>query len=482
MTTEPSIQAEPPQTPPDSDGGATGVLRGILARRDAARHGGSMPPAAAIRPQQTPQRAVATALGRAAQNACNMPLVPIEIALSGMTLAELPEYTPENAVLLVLEAGPDQLGVAVLDPSLVAALIESEVMGRVSSTPLVARRPTATDAAMAAAFINAALAELQAELSDSDDRLSIEAYRYASFVDDPRPLALMLEDCGYLAIRASLRLGNGGAREGGLMMMLPQQPGARAIKPKTHRQDEGAAQAGSTLSETAASPVPAGALRAAVMACPINLQAILCRRQISLRELRQLAPGSTLSLRADAIESASLETLDGRQLALGKLGELDGLRALRLRRVSAGSDDAKGAVPSVAAQDGPALPDMGMGGLDAPESGFAMGLDDESEAGFDLPDIGTADTSAIGANDADWPTQDLTDITTPEEGEDDQDTENVFADWGLEDSAEAATAEPPMDDIAAPDAFRQDDDSDSDAESPGLLDLNKPLDFGDIAV
>ncbi|MRX51054.1 hypothetical protein GI374_11460 [Paracoccus sp. S-4012] len=321
---------------------AGGVLRGLLKPRAApvAPAGGvAVPPP----PPPSLERAVAGALARAAERTHGLALYAERIRLQGLSLAEIAETLPEGGLLAVVEGPGEALGVVALCPLAVAALIEMQAMGRLAAQAPAARRPTRTDAAIAAGFVNQALAEIAAATAALPFGAGLEGYRYASHLDDPRPLPLMLEEVGFRAIDARLRLGPGGRREARVFIALP---GPDAV--------------GRKLAEPAAAPAPVNppkrprrTLAAAVAAAPVPLTAVLCRRSVTLRELRQLAPGATLTLPRAALGEVTLETATGQTVARGRLGENDGAYAVRLH----GREDAGGAGPQPAE---PPIADLGL--------------------------------------------------------------------------------------------------------------------------
>ncbi len=296
------------------------VLRALLAGRS---RGGASAPAVSQPPPVTPERAIATAVARAAQDLYGLPVYPTEVTPLAATLAELTELLPDQALLAVVEGAGDGLGVIGLAPDLVAALIEFQVTGRVANRTAEPRKPTRTDAIICADFVNAVLQNLAQDPAVLHDFGWRGLWRYASFVDVPRPLALMLEDVGYRLARVTLRLGEGSQSEAQMLIALPaarvvSNPAAQVAQ-RQDRDDDGFA----------------ALLAKKVHAAPVRLSGVLCRRQISLRELRQLAPGKQIALPAGAIHLAKLETARGDLIASGHVGERDGFYALRL---SAGAD------------------------------------------------------------------------------------------------------------------------------------------------
>lgn len=268
------------------------------------------------------------ALARAARDTMALVLETPVLAATRRSLAELLDLAPERALVLVLEGPGEGLGVMMIAPPVLAALIEAQTMGRVQAGAAPPRRATRTDAAMVAGFIDAALAGLEAALAAEDDLIWAGGFRYASFLDDPRPLGLLLEDAPYRVLQAELALG-GGAKRGGLLLALPAE--GRGERPQG---DAGA------LTEPAAAMAFAAALGAQVMAADCMLEAVLHRVTVPLSAVIGLKPGDMVPLPMAALERIALEGIDGRARGAGKLGQNRGMRAVRLT-----AEQAAAAVP-----------------------------------------------------------------------------------------------------------------------------------------
>lgn len=326
-----------PQRNADAKTATDCVLNRRLAERDRARmagSGGAMARHAGL----DPDRAAATALARAAEKQARLPIFVEQVEQARMTLPELTETLPERAMLTIVEGSGDGLGVVAICPNLLASLIEMQAMGRVTSRPAPPRRPTRTDAAISADFVNALLAELTQDLPRQDGCPGYDGFRYATFLDDPRPLGLMLDDGVFSRLSIRFRIGAGGQRDGSLMIAVPAMPQANPAA---------TIRTGLPAPITEA-PRPATVpLSAAMQAAPIRLVGILCRRKMSLEALRKLAPGTLIPLPQNALDEAMVETAHGQFLARGRLGEANGFHALRLR----GPADAAGQTISNAGQD-----------------------------------------------------------------------------------------------------------------------------------
>lgn len=329
--TTPSAQASPQTRAP--------VLSLMIADRAKSRAVGDVGTSGAT--SVSFERAAATALGRAAERQHRLPVFVESVSFGAMSLSELPEYLPDRALLTVVEAGRDSLGVMALCPAFLASLIEMQALGRITSRAPEPRRPTRTDAAISADFVNSFLAELGRELAGRKESAEFAQFRYATFVEDPRPLALMLEDGPMMRLTLRFRVGSGGQRDASIMIALPvsqpvcaPSPGGRLLPPAT--------------GTPAASAAIAPTLEQAVKEAPITVRGILCRCTLTLRALRGLSAGSVFPLPHHAINDASIETTRGQILARGRLGERDGFHAIRLRAPSSARDGSQSDAGAVA--------------------------------------------------------------------------------------------------------------------------------------
>lgn len=308
------------------------VLRRMIAKRDnrlslAIRNG----------PDDKPSidRIAATALGRAAERLHHLPVFIERVDLAPCSASELKELLPERALLTVLEGKHDDLGVMALCPSFLASIIEMQAIGRVTSRPVTGRRPTRTDSMIAADFVNALLAELAREVPSGSGGPSFASYRYATYIDDPRPLVLMLEDGQMQRLSLNFRVGPGGQRDASILIALPATESCQKV-PTFMKNDNVPARIG-LAAPSAPSPASVS-LRQAVHEAPIDVVGILCRRKLSLHELRGLGPGSTIPLSQNVLDEARIETRQRQFLAQGRLGESDGFHAIRLKSAAASAN------------------------------------------------------------------------------------------------------------------------------------------------
>lgn len=285
----------------------------------------------------TPARAAATACGRVAERLYGLAVRPLSVEPGAITLAELTELLPERALLAVLQGPGDHIGTLALCPEVVAALVEIQALGRVTARPVERRPPTRSESMLCTDFVDALMAELQSALQGLPGFPHVPTMRFATALDDPRPLSLMLEDGPFRSIDFHLSLGGSETRNGRMLLVLPPAEDALA-----HSTQE------SRIECAVAPEAPETPAAATMPDIPVELVGILCRRTVTLGELRGLGAGKLLHLPRVRLAEARVETPQGQLLACGKFGEYEGCHAIRLRDPDAATVKGKEAVPNAA--------------------------------------------------------------------------------------------------------------------------------------
>lgn len=270
-----------------------------------------------------PEKALALALGRGALDELGLGLDVLALDLAVQGQAELLEGVEPLSLVAMLQGAEDALAVMVLDPAMLAGILEVQTTGKVGHEVPEARRPTRTDAAMCAGLIDRVLTAFEAAFDGATPGW-IRGFRYAGFLADPRPLALMLEDGGFHTFRARLDLGPG-AREAGLLLAYPDT-GDAAIT---------AASGGDPVVAAGTTAVPvagvwSAALQQAVLEAHVQLEAVLARLRLPLSQAMTLRPGDILDLPDAGLERIDLQAGAGRVMACARLGQIRNHRALRL--------------------------------------------------------------------------------------------------------------------------------------------------------
>lgn len=258
-------------------------------------------------------------LARAARDRLSLSVEVTALIMQRQSLAELLELPPHHALIAVLQGPAESMGLLILSPPVLAAMIEAQTLGKVSTSPLASRKPTRTDAAMVAPTLDAALEGLEQALAQEADLHWAGGFRYASFLDDPRPLGLLLEDIDYRVLTADLSLGLG-ARQGAVILALPAE-GKGAMPAAAVSGPDAAAQSGLVFAQALAEQVEE-------TACVLD--AVVSRVSLPLNRVLGLKVGEVIPLLRAAIDRIQVEGMDGRRLAEGRLGQNRGMRAIRL--------------------------------------------------------------------------------------------------------------------------------------------------------
>jgi len=263
--------------------------------------------------QLTAAKALRVALAQAAREVAGLDASAGAIEERRLTLEPMVADLPEHALMALIEGPDSRFGLAVLDPDLVAALIEIQTTGRVVPHPAVPRPPTRTDAILCADFLDRLLELVETRLTEAGHELApaLTGFRYALALGDLAAVPLTLDERPYRRLAGTVSLGEG-AKTGQIQLILPFDP------PGQGRQ--GAAEAEAF----------GAALRAQLLTTRAELSATLLRREMRLDALLALAPGSLIPVPRAALARIAIEDLDGRVVAHGRLGQSAGHRALRL--------------------------------------------------------------------------------------------------------------------------------------------------------
>jgi flagellar motor switch protein FliM len=244
--------------------------------------------------------------------------------------ARLVALVPEGALLVLLDGPDGSAGAIMLDAATLGAVIEMQTMGQVQPRPPRDRPLTRTDAAMAAPLVDGILRRLSQSLADHPDSYWTCGFHFGAMIEDRRSLGLALTGTDYHLFRMQLYLGPV-LREGEVMLALPQ-----CADPDQPRQDAELVVASERLQQR-------------LLSAPVRLEAVLCRLSLPLSELGKLAVGDVLHVPPDVLRTVSLDAGGQRGVATGRLGQMDGMRALRLNLAGAVADQA--VLPATGAQE-----------------------------------------------------------------------------------------------------------------------------------
>ncbi|WP_213545633.1 FliM/FliN family flagellar motor switch protein [Vannielia litorea] len=348
---------------------------------------GAPDPALAVAGLPPVEKALGLAMARVSDKLMELVVAAESTGQVTRSLAELLDEVPENGLYALLEGPQEAQGVMVLDNALMGALIEKQTAGALVAGSPTARKPTRTDAALCADWIDAVLRALAETFAEAVAASWLSGFAFSCHLPDARPLGLMLEDEPYRVLDFSLDI-EAGARKGAGKLILPAL--GRAPEGRPASAEEG---------DAAPHPDDRAAwerrIEAQVMEAEVVLTAVLHRFDRSIAEVLDFAPGDLLTLPESAIGRLRLETGDGTAVSGGRLGQSAGLRAVRLTEQgtegAAEADDPLGAamalldeeVDAAESDDLPDMPDL----PDLPDLPEGDGLPDLP----DLPEIGGSD-------------------------------------------------------------------------------------------
>lgn len=275
--------------------------------------------------------ALRVAFGRMCSDCPGLDGVVQDIAITEGSLSEVLDLAEPGMFLALLDGPEDRIGVLLACPSVLASIVEAQTTGRVDPAPAPQRKPTRTDAALLSPLVDAFLRRMEQRCADLPQAAQVAGFSYGSFLDNPRPLGVMLEESMFCIMQFQVALGFG-ARTGRWAVILPVPAPRNTENSLT---DDGSQNEDDWTAR----------MQAAVAASPVVVDAVLCRMKITLTEALRLRPGDVLRVPETALESLSLEGIGPVPLGVGRLGQARGQRAARLTADPGILHDETGAQP-----------------------------------------------------------------------------------------------------------------------------------------
>ncbi len=284
-------------------------------------------------------------LARAAADLCELPVAVIAARQVNCIPEDLGRHLSDDKLLVVLDGPNGRIGAASLDAPTVTALIQQQTMGQVMGKAPTERHYTSTDAAMTADFIDRAFAKAVTMLEGQPDLSLFEGFRFGARIDDVRSLMLGLEAEDYRVIELTLDL-SCGAMQGAITLILPEPTAAE----DGHADRMGF---GPSLGNNM------GSMR-------VELTAVLCKMQVPLSKFSNLQIGDLIPMDQAFLYETDLVSISGQSISGGRLGQINGARAVRL-------NEARTKLVSDSAADSMAFsseigPEISVGQVDEPQT------------------------------------------------------------------------------------------------------------------
>ncbi|WP_305972239.1 MULTISPECIES: FliM/FliN family flagellar motor C-terminal domain-containing protein [unclassified Mameliella] len=333
-------------------------------------------------------KALRRALSRTADVLWDLALVTQSVTVEMLDQDEVVEALGPRDLLILLDGPEGALGLVSVDRQVLTGVVEVQTIQQVTQMPVEEDRIlTQTDAAMMAPLIDGALTRLAGTMEGHPLHPQLDGYRFGAMLEDSRAAGLILDAAAYRAFRAEIDLALG-RRRGRMTIFLPE---------RKLSQDRTEAGAGVGPHEERLSRVAA------------RLDAKLARITLPLGRAEALKPGDLLTLPPDALDKVEVTAGRGDLVARGRLGQLNGLRAVRLNWPSTGVTAASlgmaadadpvaeaGAGPGApAAVPEPVVPDLPQVAEPAGEELPDLPPMDFDGGDFDFSDLGE-DSSAEG--------------------------------------------------------------------------------------
>lgn len=215
----------------------------------------------------------------------------------------------ENDLICRMSRAGSSSGLIVVDPPFLAALIEFQTLGKVTSVPPTERPPTNTDVTVLSDILDHWLTDLARAASEhglAEDLLPTGYTRDAGHLD-LRAAELALDPGQFRLLDISIDFG-GETKFGKLSIYTPIV----------------AASKGENLDATFGHQ-----LRTHLLDAPVEMTAVLARESRSLDEITSLNEGDMFLLRTAQLQSVRLEAEDGNLISMARLGQTGGKRAVR---------------------------------------------------------------------------------------------------------------------------------------------------------
>ncbi|MCQ0093851.1 FliM/FliN family flagellar motor C-terminal domain-containing protein [Roseovarius sp. M141] len=269
----------------------------------------------------SPAKALRLALAQASDTHFDLPMIVTTVEQVEISQTALRAEFNDGGLLVLLDGPKGARGAVRLDDALLSALIEVQTTGRVSGRPPGGRAVTRTDAAIAAPLIDATLERAEAQLSEEAPDHWASGFRFGVMMEDARGMSLALNAAAFHVFRMTVELGEG-ALPGSVAFLLPVP-----VAPPPPATAPGVDKVQRTLEQSA-------------MNAPVSMEAVLGRVSLPLTQLCGLAPGDVVPFQMDRPLQIRLETGQKHVVALGRLGQMNGMRAVRL---TPGDDSANAA-------------------------------------------------------------------------------------------------------------------------------------------
>ncbi|SMY09577.1 FliM/FliN family flagellar motor switch protein [Flavimaricola marinus] len=300
--------------------------------------------------QMTGGRVVRLAIARAADEALGLSLTVLGVNQEVEDLDSMVKRLSGDWMLIGLVREDELVGVAGLDLQARAAAVEMQTLGQLRSAPAAERAITPSDVALCSPLVTGFLTELEEASRDTELAGWTDGATVGARISDARAVGLALSENRYRYIGVTLDLGTG-ERQGTILLALPASPA-------TEKEPE---------AQTGRADLFKANFQATVMEAPAILHAVLHHMTLPLSKVAKFQVGDTVPLPGVTVGSVRMEAPGGQVLGRARLGQVTGMRAVRLEVAAPATlaevqlPDRRSAAPAAAERPEPqVIPDQRM--------------------------------------------------------------------------------------------------------------------------
>ena len=268
----------------------------------------------------SPAKAARLSLARAADKAFELPLRVSAIRQSRLDLADVVDSLEDSWAIYPLVNDDGSIGIMCFDPACVIAFMETQTMGNINNVATQTRAITRTDKALVGAFLEVFFNLFDDALLGAPTAYWTRGYRAEDAVASRHMMVLLLEASEYRGFDMNCMVA-GLDHPVSMRLFLP-------IKEQLVIQSESGTSKKKAKKEAAL--VGSKTMRGAALSANVALDAVMCKVSLPLSELNALQPGHVVRLPQNAAAHAQLIDPAGQTTRAVHLGQLHGMRAVRL--------------------------------------------------------------------------------------------------------------------------------------------------------
>jgi len=330
----------------------------------------------------SPEKAMTLGMALAAQNGLDLACEVTRVQRSTVSHETLVGMLDNESLLAILEGENGARAAVAMDMQVLSGFVESQTLGRVLPKPAVGRIPTLVDAALVTPFLEESLARFVTLLQGDEAPKWVQHYKFGAVTEDTRTMSLSLKAHEFHFFLIDVTL-DGGSKKGTLGLAFPDFEPAFEV-----------------ADDVSVETTTKGVFQESVLQANAALTAVVGRLSLSIGDVQAMKVGQTLALPVEMTKETTLEATGGTRVTEVKLGQINGMRAVRLvgefaapvqqpedsmAAVSYDAPEAEAApLPDPIPEPAP-LPDVAIAEVpELPDLDSALGdLGD-----FDLPDLG----------------------------------------------------------------------------------------------